>query len=234
MKIDIKEWESNHFGFTIADLSTTIDEYDKSKIESIINSYKIDLLQINVGLADIALIQMLESDGFIFADIRCEYSVKTINIPGNPAEINIASSDDINQLIAISKNSIKYSRYFNKFFNKENADCFYQIWIEKSVSAQFDDICLINREDDIINGFITLKKINNTGKIGLIAVSTQYQNIGVGSKLLTQGLTWLQKNNLDELSVVTQGVNITAQRFYQKNGFRLNSISCWLYKQFTQ
>jgi ribosomal protein S18 acetylase RimI-like enzyme len=45
---------------------------------------------------------------------------------------------------------------------------------------------------------------------------------------------WFRKKEISRISVVTQGRNVLANRFYQKHGFILRSAECWYHKWFTE
>ena len=81
------------------------------------------------------------------------------------------------------------------------------------------DITAVYKQDNEIQGFITIKKQNDYTQIGLIAVAPKAQGNNIGAKLIAFAEKWTQVNGYKQLKVVTQEDNLQACRFYSKTGF---------------
>ena len=84
-----------------------------------------------------------------------------------------------------------------------------------------------------IQAFISLaSKPENTASIGLIAVAKNYQNYGLGTQLINKAIKLCKKQGYTQLTVVTQGANTAACKFYEKNSFKKihesNIFHLWL------
>ena len=72
-------------------------------------------------------------------------------------------------------------------------------------------------------GFISLKKLEGFLQIGLIAVDEKISRKGIGRKLLQAAQIYANQFNLNQIQVVTQGLNKIACAFYEKNGYSISS-----------
>ena len=68
---------------------------------------------------------------------------------------------------------------------------------------------------------MTLNKIKNEGRIGLIAVDFLNRGQGIGSSLIHQGELWCISEGLESFQVITQQKNKEACYLYSKNKFIL-------------
>ena len=121
--------------------------------------------------------------------------------------------------------------YFDGNFPKDKCKEFYQDWITKSVSGNFDDIVFVAEIGEEIVGFITCKRASrNLGRIGLVGVKKEKTGIGIGNVLMDAAFCWFAEQDVASIEVVTQGRNIAAQRLYQKNGFKAQKSELWYHK----
>jgi len=92
------------------------------------------------------------------------------------------------------------------FFYYENGECFGQIIIRKNwnMYAYIQDIAVAK---------------NTRGK-------------GIGTKLIHRVIEWAKNKDLCGLMLETQDNNLTACRFYKKNGFVIGGVDTMLYANF--
>jgi ribosomal protein S18 acetylase RimI-like enzyme len=74
-------------------------------------------------------------------------------------------------------------------------------------------------------GYILFKVTNNICTIELIAVKSEYQNMKLGTKLLSFLNTHAIKNKISKIVVGTQISNLKAINFYIKNGFYVSETT---------
>lgn len=72
--------------------------------------------------------------------------------------------------------------------------------------------------DDVIAGFIMLSKTDELN-IDSIAVSKEFRNIGIATKLIEKAETYRKENKIETLSLEVAYTNITAYLLYKKLGF---------------
>jgi dTDP-4-amino-4,6-dideoxy-D-galactose acyltransferase len=118
-------------------------------------------------------------------------------------------------LLSGHKSRFKKDNHLNHKF-----ESLYKLWIKKSLSGEMADAVFVAQSNDIIQGFVTVKKKNNHGQIGLIAVAPEAQGKGFGSKLLQAAEYWYVQNNIKKCTVVTQLDNIGACKLYERIGYR--------------
>jgi ribosomal protein S18 acetylase RimI-like enzyme len=81
-------------------------------------------------------------------------------------------------------------------------------------------------------GYISCHLKGQIGQIGLLGVSANAQGKGYGSQLIEAAFCWFAEHGAGEVSVVTQGRNVGAQRVYQKYGFLTKSVHLWYHRWF--
>ena len=96
-------------------------------------------------------------------------------------------------------------------------------------NKQIGEIFVIRDEKEII-GMVNLLYTVSTalgGKVGLIedmVVSSNYTNQGIGSKLISHVISYAKQNGCKRLTLLTDGDNLGAQKFYDKHGFDKSSM----------
>lgn len=229
------KWDSEHFGFNIADLKITTSLKNLRYVEDYARSNAINFVQTLCDVSDTNTINLLEKHGFYFADMRVNYILKSNFSEYGSGDFLMAGSDDITALRKIAKHLVANSRYYNNGFEREKIEKLYEIWVEKSICGMFDSLCLKETDGSCPVGFVTVKFNDwKNAVIGIIGVDANYQRKGVGSKLMNSLFKVVHDRGFETIEVATQGRNISAQNFYIKNGFRVKNVQSWYYKFFNQ
>ncbi len=76
----------------------------------------------------------------------------------------------------------------------------------------------LEKNDNEIAGILSLKKDQDKFFIDLLGVNSNYRRFGLASVLLSKAIEWASSFD-GSIYSYTQGENIIANRFYQKNGF---------------
>ncbi|MDD5406612.1 MAG: GNAT family N-acetyltransferase [Sulfurovaceae bacterium] len=96
-------------------------------------------------------------------------------------------------------------------------------------SPQLGHILVIEVSDKII-GMVTILYTFSTAlneKVGLLEdmiIDHEYQNKGFGSMLMDYALEFAGSQGLKRITLLTDGINIKAHKFYKKNHFSLSSM----------
>ncbi len=131
---------------------------------------------------------------------------------------------DKESIYELAYESGKYSRFkLDPNFDSHKFKILYKTWVDNSLNKKYADDVLVFILDAKIVGFVTYKINTDFAVIGLIAVNSNFQGKGIGSKLLNAVESHLIKNNIPELRVPTQFQNTTACQFYTKMGFSIKS-----------
>jgi dTDP-4-amino-4,6-dideoxy-D-galactose acyltransferase len=230
--IEFLKWDSDFFGFNIA--KAVIDENGIGNIALL----PADLKEKQVRVAYIVLNKWSEETnrllleaGAKFVDKKTTYS-KTLD-PGNKVEVKESYpvvpyrpefySQDMVQL---AYDSGHFSRFLvDEGFGRRNYEKLYLEWLKKSISKVLADEVWVAVDQDKPIGFITAKKDkDNSGQIGLIAVSSDYRGKKIGHGLMAKCEDWYFENGFQTARVVTQGQNLSACRFYESFGYAVEKV----------
>ncbi len=233
-------WDTNHFGHRIGRAKIhRLDEESYLLLRDSCKKAEIDCLYFLADAGDQASILELQRQGFILVDIRSSFERK---IPGSPmpqsngdAIIRSSSVGDLETLAAIARDSFRSTRFFaDPFLDNEKAGAMYQIWLSKSVTADYADRVVVAEVNQKSVGFVTcrLDRVSSEGKIGLVALAASAQGKGFSQTMVWHALEWFRDQGMKSASVVTQGRNIAAQRLYQRCGFVTRSTELWFHKWF--
>ena len=218
-KIKEQNWDTNNFNFKVG--LVQIENIDDFSIENLKkqaqdNAYRLIYLQTPIKLKEV---------NNLFYDEKLVYSkIKNINHSNLYKEISSYKDSYINdELYELSLISGEFSRFkLDPLFPHDKFTLLYSKWIENSVNSDYATDVLVYKINDEITGILTYKNEKTTSKIGIIAVKPNYQNYGIGSKLIKHYQSILE-NNIEELEVITQGINLTARAFYEKNQYKIKS-----------
>lgn len=125
------------------------------------------------------------------------------------------------------------SRYFkdNKLPKKKSLNL-YRNWIKNSLYRGYADESFVIFKNKSLAGIITLKIKPEGGYVDLIGIAREFQNKGLGGVLLQKGVKYLLGKKIKNMYTITEGENVPASRFYQKNGFILDDVQLVYHKNF--
>ena len=235
---DYLEWDSNFFNKEIFRLNTKCySQSAKSKLDLLIKNKKTDLIYLLCRADDSKSINFAKQDGFIKVGDKLTYAMipkdfKPKSIRGG-AIIRRSGSNDIKELMNLAKTATWTSRYYNDpQFNNEDLLEFYSNWVAKSVTGRLDDLVFHIENNNMICGFISIKKSGiNFGSIGLITVAKEMEGKGFGSALVSHAVDYMFSSlDCSRVEVVTQEDNKSACLMYEKTGFKPFNYSTWLHK----
>ena len=134
-------------------------------------------------------------------------------------------SEDLYRLALVSGG---YSRFrLDERFPKGSYRRLYEKWIENACPQQGTNkqILILPDTNDIVRGMITINHEGELGHIGLVAVDPDCQHQGIGGKIMSTLDGYLFNLGIKTLEVPTQKANTDACRWYEKNGFAIESIT---------
>jgi len=231
-------WDSEFFSSRIARVKgqrLTI-EGCKTVIEWS-DSNRIDCLYFLADADDPETHQVAEDHGFRFRDIRVTFD-RILGVVENPilpnnVVIRPFRLAEVDRLREISRSSYEHTRFFNDpHFPHERCVAMYDTWIRKSCLENYADQVIIAELNGQVVGYVTCKLApdKREGSIGLIGIVEEARNQRLGQYLIEAALNWFAQENVEKVSVVTQGRNIGAQRLYQKCGFATRSVQLWYHR----
>jgi dTDP-4-amino-4,6-dideoxygalactose transaminase len=104
-------------------------------------------------------------------------------------------------------------------------EAMFEAWLRNSVNRSIADEVFVAKDAETGEsvGFITVKLKGLTTHIGLLSVSDSHQRRGIASMLMNRAILWsFERTSWDHeaaISVVTQGSNTPACKFYESVGF---------------
>jgi ribosomal protein S18 acetylase RimI-like enzyme len=99
-----------------------------------------------------------------------------------------------------------------------------QRYFEKALTEGLEEDAIIFK-DEIAVGLICIGECRDEdmdsfcGEIWGIYLLKEYWNLGIGSKLINWGIDQLKNRNYTKITLWVLKDNLTARRFYEKNGF---------------
>ena len=231
MAPSLLEWDSDHFGFPVALTPPVEPGVIKWCLEQ-----KVRCAYCLIKAQDQKHIEWAESQGFVLADVRVtlDYPLKTAAASHSQPSVRTGAADDKPALVKLSPSLFHQSRFFTDVrFPAERAQRLYEIWMERSFDLSDKNTILVTGERGHATGLITCAiDGKNQGTIGLYAVLPKQEGKGLGQSLLGAAVEWFRARGAQSLSVVTQGRAVSAQRAYQKSGFRTSDVSLWFHRWF--
>jgi len=142
----------------------------------------------------------------------------------------VITEQDRKAIQKISQDAFSNTRFKDYYFGVSSANKIYKHWVSAAINGTHDDCCLVNRNmNGLIVGFVTVKKVDNYIKIGLIAVDSNHKRKGVAKELMRLVEIYAVQNNVDRIMVTTQCNNDAAKSLYRSLGYFICSEFYWLY-----
>ena len=237
---ELLPWDSDFFGHRIGRvIGNTLTRAMCQTLEDWTLNERIEVLYFLTRADCISSIQAAQEFGFYMTDIRMTlaipkgYRTRT-SASSQPGELLIRSvvPGDLPGLEAIARSSHRDTRFFSDpRFPRSKAEDLYATWIRLECGGKANLVLVVSTRDQVPMGYVSchLDPPAGSGQIGLIAIQETARGKGVGAKLIHSALDWFWKNGANQVSVVTQGRNIAAQRLYQKCGFSTTDVELWMH-----
>ena len=222
MEIRALQWDSDFFGLRIGRADILTKEESLSLAERLSELKRdFDLLYVfdpnNVGFA---------AKGARLVDEKILYS-KPCEPRKQFPEITFFEgtlpSEDLYRLALVSGG---YSRFkLDERLPKGSYERLYTRWIENACPKEGTNkqILICQDTQGVAKGMITMDYTNELGHIGLVAVDPDAQHQGIGGKIMSTLDGYLFERGIKTLEVPTQKANSDACRWYEKNGFKIQS-----------
>jgi len=235
----ILEWDSHFFGRKIARLEGSHLRADElAGIEQWCARERVECLYFLADSRCADTLAEVEAHGFGLKDIRMTYEWKAaLGARGIHPEIGERvvvrehRETDIERLVEVARAAHTDSRFFfDRQFDRDKAASLYERWIRKACA---EDYVLVGEIDNLPAGYLSCAQSSAvSGSIGLAAVDSRFHGQGIGRAMIETALRWFTDRRIADISVVTQGRNVAAHRFYQSAGFLTRGIECWFHKWF--
>ncbi|HVA10524.1 MAG TPA: GNAT family N-acetyltransferase [Acidimicrobiales bacterium] len=219
------DWDTAFWDKRIARVSSYSPD-SHAALESWADDNAIDCLYLTLDPAASDMIHLAESSGFRLMDVRLEFRQQLLASSGSSSPlVRSATPEDISALAGIARCAHGQSRFFaDPQFPEKRCRDFYARWICESVRGFADITLLLEEVPGRVAGYVTGHVEDDTGRIGLIAVSRDAQGKGFATQLLNSMIGRFAGMDLRAVDVATQGSNRAARALYERSGFRLEDI----------
>ncbi|WP_435928285.1 dTDP-4-amino-4,6-dideoxy-D-galactose acyltransferase [Dryocola sp. BD613] len=218
-RLDALTWENQFFGVNSA-IVRFADDAPELATEQLAAYGRVQA-KIPAHRAD--LLDALQQLGFRLVEGEVDLALPVGT--ENAASSVVAQEADIPVLREMAAQVFTQSRFRAPWYRPADSGRFYAQWVENAVLGTFDHQCLLLKNGDEIQGFVSLRQLNEReARIGLLA------GRGAGEQLMHAARLWCQQRGLTTLRVATQISNTAALRRYIQSGATVDSTAFWLYR----
>jgi dTDP-4-amino-4,6-dideoxy-D-galactose acyltransferase len=231
MEIEKLNWDSDFFGFNVGRVFIgNGDEENAGLIYNLGKAQGFRVVYVILSDWNKRIHETLTRNGAKLMDKKTLYARGVTPAQPQQALFPVIEYDDhffTNELVDLALASGRYSRFLmDESFGKEPFERLYLEWLRNSINGKFADKVWLAIDKDHVIGFVTAKKLmeDKSGHVGLIAVSEEYRGKKVGKALMEKCNEWYANHQLERATVVTQGDNIPACRFYESVGYHVGKV----------
>jgi dTDP-4-amino-4,6-dideoxy-D-galactose acyltransferase len=226
------EWDSAFWGVTVGRVSANALTAERlADIDAWARAHHVDCLYFLALPDDPETVGVAQEAGFRLVDLRVEFARPAEEVEP-AARVRSYRPGDLESLRMIARTSHENTRFYaDPHFPRERCSDLYDTWIVRSCDGWADAV-LVAVLDRRAAGYVTchFDRTSNRGSIGLIAVSAAARGKGLGRELVLGAVGWCREHGSTEVSVVTQGANVAAQRLFQVCGFLTLSTGLWFHR----
>lgn len=235
-------WDSEFFDLRIARVqSDRLDAGDLEPLEEWCTGNGIDCLYFLADPDAPESLIVAEESGFRLFDIRVQLRHVINRYPSRPIEeipgygLRALLEHDTPVLMEIAGRIHHITRFWrDPGFPADRCSELYRRWLQRDVTDRADRILVCECTGQPV-GYVTCILDTDSpgcGTISLLGVHEAHRQKGMGSRLLRGAIEWFGSEGVVDVSVVTQGTNISSLRVYQEAGFLIDSMMVWFHRWF--
>jgi ribosomal protein S18 acetylase RimI-like enzyme len=230
----VLDWDTTFWGINIARVNgNTMTATVAGRLDEWARAAGVECLFFLGRTDDPATPPAAEAAGFRLVDVRVELARRTADA-GSARTIRLFEARDLDDLARIARSSHELTRFYaDPHFPRKRCAEFYELWIRRSTEGWADATTLVAEEQGRAVGYVSCHD-ESPARIGLIGVDGRARRQGHGRNLVLGAVGWAQRQDRDEMTVVTQGRNVAAQRLFEECGFRARSVDVWFHKWYTR
>jgi ribosomal protein S18 acetylase RimI-like enzyme len=220
--IDILEWDSSFFGYSVGRIRNCPRHLSQIDIRNVMQENNLQLLYC---LTSEPLSEVFASF-YVVTQVTYEQLLDdTGHEPPKTTEVNVypypcqAATKELQLLAYEAGWSSRFQ--MDSHVSQDQFRNMYDQWIDRSCKREIADTVLISECADRLAGFITLAKHNDILQIGLLAVAKPFRGQGIGNLLIHNAIFYASHLGCKRIRVITQENNTAAIKLYEKTGMQL-------------
>jgi GNAT superfamily N-acetyltransferase len=236
------KWDSEHFEFPVHKLygfatAPRISHRDVAAKALLADGIlpriaSAELVMARVSLGAVPELNALEAAGFRTMDVQVTWMRQRSRGQSavHDASMRTATRNDVQAMSVIARDTMRDAPthfHLDPRFAADRVDAMYASWAANSVSGQAADYVVVADVGGEIAGFTTAKLAGGQnsspplyGVIPLVGVSGAFRGRGVGRRLVSTALAWLDDHGAIASCVGTQANNFRAAALYASLGLR--------------
>lgn len=212
--IEKLDWDSQFFGFEVGRLNWDAGgALPIAKIQHIMRNYSLCYVF---------------SDKEINTSTTPVYHSKRIAYKKTGLQKNKLQSNSISQVFDsnpevqnLAVEAGNYSRFkHDPKMPNDTVKKMYHIWLNNCFKNSKDNQCWVYKIEGVSVGLICCAFMQDTCHVTLLAVHSEYRNLGIASELLNKVEQVAVDLNIKAMTISSQGANIEANQLYSKRGFQ--------------
>jgi RimJ/RimL family protein N-acetyltransferase len=234
-------WDTDFFHCRIGRLhGDTLTREQVLRADEWSRDNRIQCLYFLARAGDPDTIRTAEESGFRLVDIRVTLEHKMGEAGGapgreqpSPAPIRAVRAEDLTGLQELARAAHTRTRFFSdRHFPRERAEALYATWIALECQGSAQKVLVAVSAADQPLGYVSchFNPAQAAGQIGLVGVTGEARGRSLGKGIIFAALDWFATQAAKEVTVVTQGNNLPAQRLYQRCGFLVRDLQLWYHK----
>lgn len=223
-------WDSGFWGMEVGTVPQEIAN-DRMALETALidGVRRFDFIQASVPLESTDCIQTAQSFGFYLVDVRCVVELTVLSERAVELPISRAQPDEIAEVAELAAACHTHTRYANDpSLDGSRVKELYRKWIFRDAAGDGWQLGIL-REGASLCGYATMGVDASIGTIGLIGVNPSARGRGVGLELVRYAGSWCAAHGASKMHVVTQAGSRAAMKMYQRAGYNVADLSCWLH-----
>lgn len=231
-------WDSEYWGFPVARINgSKLSEGTVKEVIRWCGKHKIRCLYFAADGTCAGTLQAARNHGFRFVDVRVDMQVGASYVAPatrTDGECREARREDLSAMARLARTAHEDTRFFKDTnFDRQKAAEIYALWIARDFREHKVFAATAADTPGSVLGYATANMAENeTGRIGLVAVSPAARGRGLGHLLVKNAVAWCQSCGAKGVRVATQGTNVAALRLYEGYGFRVAEVKVWFHRWF--
>jgi dTDP-4-amino-4,6-dideoxy-D-galactose acyltransferase len=231
------EWDSEFFGFPVARVDWHgPDEAALDAALALCGDRGVRCAYLLLPADDLVGAEHAQARSFRLCDVRTELDRPLVasdaaGVEGNCAIGPVAPWQiaALEQLAALEFPGSRF--YADPRFERERCRELYVAFLHRGLCGVAGRQVLSEASG---KGFIVfcLDRRRRVGRLELLAVAESTKGSGLGKALIGAAHKEFARAGLDSTEVVTQASNVTAQRLYQRDGYRTRNYALWFHRWF--